>query len=413
METKKSISLKCSLCENTINENEIYYSNREGKNVCENCIVAVDDFLEEKMNESEQSGQEEKLYLKRFKSMKQYTKRDICRVIEKTIIGQESAIYHIVSDIYDNLIEENPCFRKNVLVVGDTGCGKSKTIELISEMLDLPCLITSATDYSETGYEGAEVNDMIEQLYEISGEDPDATERGIIFIDEIDKIMEVSESIKDVSGKGVQDRLLTLMSGRKIPIYTNFDMIEIDTSFITFILAGAFDSIDQESKLSVIRQKRLQGNQKSNIGFSNSSSSKENLDIISNYISQDFEKYGLGRQLVARCMDIVEYNLMSKEIYYQIFQQAENSPYEYCVKKLAREQVTLKITKEEKKLLLQLASKRAENLKIGARACFNIMTDVFSNIFFKLDELTEKGVKPRFCYISHHIFYDHNDFSFK
>lgn len=268
--------------------------------ICDECVALCDDLLKDDIKPNE-----------KIEKQNSSDPRDLKKYLDQHIVGQELAkmvLSVAVINHYKKIQNRSTTIdlnKTNILVLGPTGSGKTLLARTIAKYLDVPFVIGDATSITEAGYVGDDAEMLISRLYAASGYDAEKTKRGIVFIDEIDKIARKSESAsitRDVSGEGVQQALLKIVEGtvcrfpsqgnRKNP---NADMIEIDTTNILFIVGGAFVGLDN------IVQKRRVG---SSIGFS-SKINKLDTATLDDVMPDDLIKYGLIPEFIGRFPNIV------------------------------------------------------------------------------------------------------------
>jgi ATP-dependent Clp protease ATP-binding subunit ClpX len=278
--------------------------------------------------------------------------------------------------------------KSNVLILGATGSGKTLLARTVAKYLNVPFAMADATTLTESGYVGDDVENVITKLYHMSNGDKYLTERGIVFIDEIDKICRKNESTsitRDVSGEGVQQGLLKIVEGttcrvppqggRKHPDAT---MVEIDTKNILFIVGGAF--VDLE------RQMEKQSN---SIGFTTTLESKSEVSGLANVQPKDLVKYGLIPEFVGRFSMITHVNHLSELQLIRVLTDPRDSlikQYEYM---FGLDDIQLKFTKSAK---LSIA-KKAKELGTNARGLRNILDTVLLPFQFDAQEMSSRGVK--------------------
>lgn len=268
--------------------------------------------------------------------------------------------------------------RSVILVVGNTGTGKTETIKQIASKLHLPYTIEDATQYTKEGYVGSSVNDMIDNLIEAANEDIELAQHGIIIIDEIDK--KAGKDNEDVGGNAVLKSLLKLMEGSKIPVYPldeedddcSFEpkKVMFDTSNVTFIFLGAFEGMDE------IINKKIG---KSNIGFSSKISVKDSES--NNITDEDLNKYGFPEEFIGRISSIVQMNpICTVEDYASILRHSKISIIQKYRKELKKIGINLRVSP---KAYLEIAQEACKK-KTGARALKTVVDGIFENILLEI-----------------------------
>jgi ATP-dependent Clp protease ATP-binding subunit ClpX len=274
--------------------------------ICSECVELCNSLLEDIQTP-----------VKKDKNLSIPDPRQICRHLDQHVIGQDEAkvvLSVAIANHYKRINSSDTKIAKaNILMIGPTGTGKTLMAKTVAEYLDVPFVIADATCLTEAGYVGDDVESMISRLYTAANNDVEACQRGIVFLDEIDKIARKSESstvTRDVSGEGVQQSLLKLVEGTlcRIPAQggrkTNHsDLIEIDTSNILFIAGGAFVGIDK------IIQNRIRG---TSMGFAAEINSTESLSKES-VNPDDLVKYGMIPEFVGRFSSYVTLRELSKQ----------------------------------------------------------------------------------------------------
>lgn len=315
--------------------------------------------------------------------------------------GQDSAVRKLILNICENMKITDYHNKQNILIVGNTGCGKTYSIETILKEMDICYTIVDGSKYSEVGYIGDSVEDCIQKLVNNCKGDLSKAERGVVVIDEFDKLRGQGGIGRDVSGTSVQEELLTLMSGEIVDVnFNNKKGLPFSTNFVTFILMGAFDSTGDEDSLFDIRKKRL-GDENKKIGFSvdNTSNIELQEEIFNSklYLASDFSKYGILSQITGRCPVIIEYNPMTKEIAKDIFFNSRNSQFNYFYERFIRNGVELEIPE----LLIDKICEYAATSDTGARGISRFLSILFSEVLEKIEFDYDDGILYEKC-----IFYE-------
>lgn len=383
--TMKNKKLVCSICKQEI----LKHPNSKGKRyairqsdpvICDRCVydlVDIDeenqDYLNQKIynNIEKVSSQSNKSYDKSFKEVNLKT---IIKNVKKVIKGQDNQIETIATVMYKNYKINNEALKSNIIISGESGSGKTKTIKLLAKEFDVPYFIEDATRYTEAGYIGASIEEMFMNLYREAGDDISKAERGIIIIDEGDKKGELSsiDGFKSSHKGSVLDSLLTYLEGTKVPLTTqnNLTLGYLDTSKITFIFVGAF------LQLSQIREKRING--KRAIGFDNGLAKSENID--SEYIIEDFIKGGFSKEFIGRFDTIIEFNTLTIENFKDIIENSEESTLKNYEYELKEKGINL-VVEEDIVNEIALAAKKIDT---GARAIKRVVQNLFKNILFNI-----------------------------
>lgn len=372
----------CSFCGRSEDEVSVMVNGTNGC-VCDECASHISTIINEKkelVHKHTMNGVMKPVEIKKF--------------LDQYVIGQDKckeriavAVYNHYKRISDkNITDDVEIAKSNVLILGDTGSGKSLIAESIARMLDVPFAIADATVLTQAGYVGEDVESILSKLLQAADYNVERAERGIIFIDEIDKIARKGDNpsiTRDVSGEGVQQGLLKLLEGSIINVppqggrkHPDQKFIQVNTKNILFICAGAFDGI--ESKISA----RLN---KHSVGFGATEERANNINkkekhILSKVTVQDIKKFGLIPEIIGRLPVITYTETLDKEALVKILTEPKNAIIKQYVKLLEMDGIKLTFDNE---VLDYIADKAIKN-KIGARALRGIVEDLMSNAMFTL-----------------------------
>ena len=396
------ITKACSFCEAKESEENPLIAG-ESAYICSNCVVSAYKIL---FGDEDQEETQADLGAHTL-----YTPKEIDAMLSEYVIGQEKAkktlsvaVYNHYKRIFkDNVEDDTQISKSNVLLIGPTGSGKTLLAQTIARFLNVPIAIADATNLTEAGYVGEDVENILTKLLMAADGDPQRAEQGIVFIDEVDKIARMGENrsiTRDVSGEGVQQALLKLIEGSVVNIppkggrkHPNQDFIQIDTSNILFICGGAFDGLND------ILKRRLGAN---TLGFGQEKRSKKEEENLLHLVeADDLVSYGLIPELIGRLHVLATLGEISKEDMVRILLEPKNSLVKQYQKLFEIDDVTLNFEEDA----LALIAQKALDRKTGARGLRSILEEILLDIMYELPELAnyeviitedvvENGAKP-------------------
>jgi len=377
-------SIRCSFCGREKKEVNVLIAGITG-HICDSCISQAHLIVKEEGGIKSKKEIEETLKL--------LTPKEIVDKLNKHIIGQDEAkkvLSVAVYNHYKRLLQKNnvndniEIEKSNVIMVGETGTGKTLLARTIANLLNVPFCIADATVLTEAGYVGEDVESILSRLLQAADYNVQSAERGIVFIDEIDKVARKSDNpsiTRDVSGEGVQQAMLKLLEGAQVSVppqggrkHPEQKMIQIDTKNILFICGGAFDGI------SKIIERRVKSQ---SIGFNSLSGEEFNDEKMLSHVNQlDIKKYGLIPELIGRFPVLTYLHPLTKETLISILTDPQNALIKQYVKLFEMDDVKL-IIKDD---VLNYIVEKAILLKLGARGLRSICEAILTESMFKAPE---------------------------
>lgn len=378
----------CSFCGNHRNQVKILISGQDGC-ICENCVEKADAIIKQNVLS---------LHSEESRSLSNLKKpREIKQALDKYVIGQEQAKKQLSIAVYNhykrliNAEDENKNVeieKSNILMVGETGTGKTLLAKTIARELDVPFCIVDATILTEAGYVGEDVESILSRLLMVSDYNVERAEKGIVFIDEIDKIARKSDNAsitRDVSGEGVQQGLLKLLEGSIVNVppqggrkHPDQKYIQVNTQNILFIAGGAFDGIKD------IIENRLN---KQAIGFNQDKLEKNEDEEILQYVnSADLKKFGLIPELLGRFPIVTYLDKLTKETMLRIMKEPKNSIVNQFIELFKMDDVELQFKEETLKKIVDETMEKG----LGARGLRGVTEKLLEDYMFDIDKIEEK-----------------------
>lgn len=380
---------KCSFCGRSRNEVNLLIAGTDGY-ICDECATQAFDIVQEEMK-NRSSLDLEQIEVKKPIEIKAF--------LDQYVIGQDEAKKHLAVAVYNHYKrllhkagkDDVEIEKSNIVMVGRTGTGKTLLARTIAKMLHVPFTIVDATVLTEAGYVGEDIESILTRLLQAADYNVEAAEKGIVFIDELDKIARKGDNpsiTRDVSGEGVQQGLLKLLEGSVVNVppqggrkHPDQKMIPVNTKNILFICGGAFDGI--EKKIAARMNTMV-------VGF-NASKAKEQIDrenLLQYIAPQDLKSFGLIPEIIGRLPVLTYLEPLDRQALRNILTEPKNAIIRQYVKLFELDGITLKFDEEVYEYIVD----KAIEFRLGARGLRSICEAIMTDLMFEIPSQNKKSV---------------------